>query len=320
MKSPSVKKQDAKELAVVLKDASTPTVERPVVLGEEFYIALHGDTHGGHKLGLLSPHSMLLDMDGYGHLKPWYPARNTLTDQIYEWYSDDILWVRNKIEDKPLVVFHNGDPTQGQKYPREWVSTRAADQVFIAEENMAPWFDIPSLRAFRFTKGTGSHELGEGSSTLLIARLLQYRFREADIGVSYHYLVNLGGVMVDVAHHGTSPGIRDWTEANVLRLYTMDLMKRDIKKGHAPPQLVVRSHYHTMAWATVNERMGTEFYRCESVILPGYCGIDDYARKVTGSKSEVHIGLVLVHVKDGLIVEVLPHFRILDMRTKEVIT
>lgn len=315
----STKEQDVKELEIILEDASKPTSERPVKLGDEFYIALFGDTHGGHKLGLLNPDSMLVDMDGYGHLKPWYPARNALNDQVWDWYLEDVAWVQEQISDKPLVTFHNGDPTQGQKYPREWISTRASDQIFIAEENMAPWFDIPNLRAFRFTKGTGSHELGEGSSTLLIARLLQYRFRDSDIGVSYHYLVNIGGVTVDVAHHGPSPGIRDWTEANILRLYTMDRMKRDIKKKLAPPQLLVRSHYHTMAWATVNERMGAEYYRCESVILPGYAGIDDFARKVTGSKDEVHVGLVLVHVKDGDIVKIMPHFRILDMRTKEII-
>ena len=274
------------------------------------------DVHSGHKLGLMLPGVQLQEDGPEGEPQWWEPCPNATQKLINSLYASDVLWLRDLAGDDPVTVVLNGDLTQGDKYPREWVSTRKADQISIAVHNLKPLFQVGmDVQRVLLAKGTGSHELGEGSSTILIADQLR-PLTNAQVEVAYHYEVSTSGTLIDIAHHGPGPGIRKWLEGNVLRLYAQSIMQSALEEGKEPPRLVVRSHYHTMTWQTVRYRVREKFYSTDIVILPAYSGLDDFARQATRSKGSYHIGMVAAEIVDGELVRIYPHFRIVDGRRK----
>jgi len=70
-------------------------------------------------------------------------------------------------------------------------------------------------------------------------------FKNKDIKMCQHGLLDIDGVTIDYAHHGPFPGSRSWLKGNIARYYLRDLMMREIMNGNSPPKLVVRAHYHT---------------------------------------------------------------------------
>ena len=282
------------------------------------------DTHGGHVLGLMLP-GVTLYQEQFNsktletEVVEWEPEPNPLQAMLNSWYVEDLEFVEKLAAGRPITGHHNGDPTQGTKYPREWVSTREADQVLIAENNLRQGYLLSNMEAYYLTMGTGSHEMGEGSSTILIARMLQQRFPEIKTRISNHWLMSINDVEFDIAHHGPGPGSRKWLDANNLRWYVNDIMQRDVDRDRVPPAVVVRSHFHTIAMATSHYRKKTTFYTTQGVLTPGYTGLDFFARQATRSKNEVTVGIVVFEISAKGKVNIETNFRILDTRTREII-
>jgi len=288
-------------------------------------VAFFSDTHGGHKLGLLNPDTEIptvrLEPDGDGEMVP-VPGilKPTLGPTARDWlwpnYQNDIRGVVDFAHGDPLYADHNGDLCQGDKYHDELVVSRQADQLFIAEYNMRPWCQIPNLVAFRFTEGTSAHDFGEGTAAHLVARMLRAQYPNVNIGAMAHGLLTIGGIEIDIAHHGPYPGSRTWLRGNVARYYLRSLMQDCINMGKRPPRLVVRSHYHEY----VHERVeidGKELYVSDIIITPAYCGLGTYSRQATKSKHLLDTGMVAVEIIDGDLGRIKPFRHRLDLRTRE---
>jgi len=239
-------------------------------------------------------------------------------------------------------VFHNGDLTQGVKYKDQLVSTRVADHDIIAYHNIEPWLRLPNVRVLRLIAGTGSHILHEASSPILLMKMLQPAFSTKDITVVYHDRPVVDGAIFDVAHHGPSSGIREWTQGNQLRYYAKSIVFHDVHRGRHPPHLIVRAHFHRLHPEVVNVRMSSVLlaflawkergyegafarpeedvgvYEARIVLLPSYCWMGEYGRQATGSASSISIGLVAVEVVDG-VMRWPPHYfeREIDLRRDE---
>ena len=204
----------------------------------------------------------------------------------------------------------------GNGKARELVSTRAADQFEIAFANLAPWMAVPNLQRMVFAKGTGYHELEEGSAALIVAA--RVRTAGIKVDVPYHWKATIGGVNFDLAHHGSPPGSRYWLRGNILRLYTQSIMDDELVEGHDPPDVLLRGHYHQYVSEVVTRRARGKTWRTHAAICPSYCFIDDYARKVAKSPPKATIGMLAFEVVDG---RVTPHefIRTFDFTTKEVV-
>lgn len=215
----------------------------------------------------------------------------------------------------PIFPILNGDPTQGAKYASETVSYSMSAQMLIAFANIRPLLQLPNVTKFRIASSTGSHVFEFGSADILLVNHLRTEFPQVDTKAVYHGLMRVNGATVDFAHHGPSPGIREWTKGNVARLYLQSLMFREIINDCTPPELVVRSHYHEcvrLMWEVGK-------YRSWLVITPSYQVMGDHSHQITRSLEREEHGMVAVEIENSRIVEVHKLTKILDMRHREEI-
>ena len=281
-------------------------------------LACMSDTHGGHRLALMNPETILYDENPDGELEPWSPKPGPTQRALWPWYLEDVARVVDLAAGCPIVVAHHGDIIQGGNgRARELVSTRIADQEEIAWWNLQPWLALPNLDRFILIKGTGYHELEEGSGALSVASRLRAAGRRVD--VPYHYRPTIAGVRCNLAHHGAPPGSRAWLRGNVLRLYVQSVMDDCLAEGLEPPDLLLRGHYHQLVTEVVTRRARGRAWRTQAVLLPSYSFIDDYARKVAKSPERITVGMVAFVLESGRASEPYEFTRTLDYTTKEVL-
>lgn len=282
---------------------------------ERVILVALADTHGGSKYGLLSPEVILYDESPEGDLVAYTPTLSVTQEYFWKLYLSHIQEVKKIAGRDKIVVLHVGDLTQGLKYPQALVSTRIADQLMIAIENMKPWCEMENVTHIRFAVGTASHEFQESTSPIVVSNMLAEKYKSKNIELCQHGLADIAGLSVDYAHHGPSPGIRVWTHGNVARYYLRDIMLGEINHGCAPPELVVRAHYHT----PVEEYLKIGKYKSWLYVLPAYCAPNLHARQVTKSISRMINGLNVYEIVGGEIVRTHELHSAKDIRTKEKI-
>jgi len=279
-------------------------------------VVLLSDTHAGHKVGLLNPSTVLTDEHG----EAYSPQPNKT--QLYLWalYQEHIEAVAELAGRSPVILIHNGDITQGTKYPAHLTLPLISDQVIAGAENLRPWYEHPSikLRCVRIIVGTAAHGW-EGAGEVLVANRLAQRWPRTDTKPLYHAqlaFTNQQGQVVDCAHHGPFPGGRKWLRGNSARYYLTSAMMAELVDGETPPRVYARAHYHEWVRETVRVRSHGQDVTSDLVITPSYSGIDDYVRRATRSKRKIDHGLVCLVFEDGLR-DIVPLYRELDIRTRE---
>lgn len=276
------------------------------------------DTHGGHVLGLCNPNTMLesIDTNTITKYNPTLSETQKFIYEVYEWGKEEVIKLAKKDD---IILIHNGDPTHGNALFLTKQSGRMSDQILIAQENIDVWLQYANVKMVRFAVGTGVHEMGEGSASLLVSELLRNKHPKVNIGVVYHGLLDIGGFLIDYAHHGPNRGSRKWLEGNELRYYLRSIMMHDIMKGKCPPHLVLRGHYHTYQREFLEIMVNEFFVKSWAVLLPGFTLKDDYTRQATKSGSEQHVGMVAFELYDNQIVNCHQFIKNVDLRTKESI-
>lgn len=279
------------------------------------------DTHGGHKTGLLAPDVKLYDETPDGETVPWYPAQNAFQRYTWQLYTEKIIpKVADIAGDDPVYVNHLGDQIHGNKHPEQLISTRLADQIEIAVANWGPVFSgLPTLSGVRAVAGTGAHEYGEGSATLLITSALRSRYPAVDIMPLYHGLARIGGASIDYSHHGPGQSSRIWLEGNTARFYLRDIMLRSLRDGHMPPDLVLRGHIHTPISELVSIWSHNRMIESRIVVCPPLTGLSDYARQATRSIYEIIVGATVIEIVRGKIMPPIFITETIDVRTKEIL-
>lgn len=277
------------------------------------------DTHAGSKLALMSPEVTLHDEDEAGNLVKYAPELTASQRHLWNVYQKCINFTSEYAEKDEILVIHNGDLTQGTKYPRALVSTRVSDQVAIAVENLSPWLELPNVKYLRISIGTGAHNLTEGATELLAAQVLKERFPKKSIEVLYHGLLFVNDVPIDYAHHGPFPGSRAWLRGNVARLYLRSLMM-DAALAYAPiPSLVMRAHYHTPLQVSENLTAGGQFHESTLLISPSFSMLDDHAHQATHSKDSVSNGIYIAELLPRKVNRIIPMYETIDIRTQETL-
>ena len=287
-------------------------------MGSRRLVAIFSDTHAGSRLGLMPPDVVLWDEDEEGNPVAWTPKQSAVQEWLWRHYTADMDAAWMLADGDPLLLVHNGDLTQGRKYPTELVSTRESDQITIAVANIARWFDRRGIQAARLIHGTGSHGFNEATADQLVAAQLRAMHPGRDIVTVRHGLFTVDGVLIDCAHHGPSPGIRQWTNGNQLRYYATSLMNDELLRGRVPPRVVVRSHYHTYTRETVRVH-GEHEWVTDIIVTPAYCGMNEYAAQATRSAYLISCGLVVIEIVDGALREVHALTRAVDLRREETL-
>jgi hypothetical protein len=280
------------------------------------------DTHGGHKLGLCNPNVLLQQIEN-GEIK-WVSPQLSETQkwmyEAYEWGISEVISLAGKDE---IVLIHDGDPTHGKASFLELMSSRMSDQILIAQSNFEIWTRYKNLKAIRFAVGTGIHEMGEGSSSILINNYLQGKYPKLNTSVVYHGVLTIQSpkrnFVVDFSHHGANTGSRTWLTGNEMRYYLRSIMIRELMDGKTPADLYLRGHYHTYMREYLEIAANGNTHESWMVLLPGFTFKDDYTRRVTRSEFKQSIGMVAFELLDGKLYDTHKLVRTVDIRTKEIL-
>lgn len=278
-------------------------------------LAVCSDTHGGLKVALMNPETILFSEDERGNYVAYHPQLSESQKFLWGSYLQNLQDLKDIADGAPIMGLHLGDECNGNKHPDLLVSDRIADQIIIAEYNALPMLDMNNLVWYRQVVGTGAHNFGFGSSAISLCHSLQNRYSNKDIRPLYHGLLDYCGVTVDYAHHGPNPGSRNWLKGNVARFYLRDIMQRGIMSGNTPPRLVLRGHYHVPVYELLEERG----YTSELYILPSYSFLNDHSVQASQSQFEVTIGMNIYEIENGNISQTHRLHKTLDLRTVEVI-
>jgi hypothetical protein len=273
------------------------------------------DTHGGNKLALMNPDTLLFQENEEGEIVPYHPALTASQQYLWKVHQECVKKAIDIADGDEILLTHLGDETQGNKYPQLLVSTRLADQITIAEYNLRPWFQIPNLKIFRQVIGTQAHNFGEGSSAINLCNTLSARYPALNIKPLYHGLIEYNGYLIDCAHHGPGPGSRNWLAGNVARFYLRDIMINELTSGRKPPDMVTRGHFHT----PVHEPLEMKGHYSEIFIMPSFSMLGDHAIQVTQSTPEITHGILVTEIEDGKLLRQHRIYETRDTRSKEVL-
>jgi len=282
-------------------------------------------THAGHELGLLSPETWFpeyhLNEDGEMVLvdkvqKPLNPTQQTLW-KLYTDHIDELFYI---VGDDKLGITHLGDAQQGTKYMDGLVFNEEGQQTILVVNNWAPFFGYKKKPDFiRHVWGTPSHRFGSNSIPMIIHRNLKMMYPRVDIKTYRHGLMELNGMLFDVAHKRAGPGIRNWTEGNVFRLYCQSLLEDELDDGNTPPVLVVGSHYHTRVEVVYVKFYQGMKHKITGIIVPSYQMMTNFAHDKTQSKHKLITGMAVVEIINGKIHDVIWLVQESDLRVKDVI-
>lgn len=280
-------------------------------------LVVQSDPHAGHKLGLMLPGVSWLEKDETGSYQQYTPKPTAFQEWLTSIHDRTLELAKNMSKGDEIVLIINGDITHGNKYPEQLVSTSIANQILIAINNMQPWLALDNLSTFRITVGTAAHNFKENTAEILVADSLAREHRDKNIRVLHHGLANIGGALIDYAHHGPHPGSRYWLSGNIARLYARSIIMSEIASGKTPPALIVRGHYHTFIHEIVSSYLGDVIRNTAMVIMPSMCGLSDHAQQASQSSSRVMCGMMIFEIIDGKIVDTVPVIETVDNRTYE---
>lgn len=276
------------------------------------------DMHCGNKYGLMCPTT---DVRGVSGDKVKASSLNGYTEwNKYLWddvYTPGIKQVQELAGKDDIYVIHNGDLVQGDKYDDDLSSTRMSDQILLANDCLSLWCEMQNVVGVRLTTGTGAHTFGEGSATDLVANLLSSKY-DKDVMAIDHGLLDVFGLSIDYAHHGPSPGTREWVTGNAARGYARDIMMQEVFHGEIPPGLILRSHFHKYVREVVTMIVGDIEYESTIVVTPSLCLLGNHGRQAMRSISRVKNGMVAFEIIDGRIYQTHRMIKTVDLRKREI--
>lgn len=286
-------------------------------------IAIRGDTQGGHSGGLVNPETLIPDMEitEEGDLVIGWrnPELRPVQKRLWVWHCQDLDNIQKLADGDPIVWIEMGDLTQGAVFKDDLAETALSSQYFISKWNTKPLLQLPNVRSMYIVRGTGVHVWGEGSTETMLTHTLHEMFPWLTVKITTHWLLAFDGFLLDVAHHGPGPGIRNWTRGNVFELYCKSLMKDDIELGNPTPDVILRGHKHEFIYRPVVNQVKNRIWKADGFITPPYCFIGDHAQKATNSPSFMGVGMLALEIVNGKLLDFHPFTHFVDLRTREVV-
>jgi hypothetical protein len=224
-------------------------------------LAVVGDTHTNSTLGLCPPY---VELDDGGQ----YLASEF---QLALWNAwEDYVGCVSELsleQNAPVFTVFNGDITDGDHHNTSQIITRnTATMQRIAVKALSPLIDV-SDRVY-VIRGTASHTGGAGAKEEEFARDISAVHSSEGVSSWYSLLINVNGVIVDIAHH-TTMGRLPWTSKNAANKLAATSLFNYANRGMRLPDLVFRSHNHRYADSY-------DSFRVRAVCLPGWQGKTEY--------------------------------------------
>ena len=283
-------------------------------------VAVRGDTQGGHSGGLLNPETDFPDiaLDESGRRVVTGFSRRELRPiqkKLWEWHEDARNQIGRLAGKDDLIFLELGDMTQGNTFTDNLAEAELNAQVIIARYNMIPWMRMRQIKKVRVTKGTGVHVWGNGATETVLVHWLADAYPKVDIAITDHWVLDVDGYLIDVAHHGAGPGIRNWTKGNVFDLYIKSKIRDALDRNEAPPNMVLRGHFHEFTYGLAKHQIDEHIYKAEGYIIPPMCFIGAHAQKVIKSPDRMSLGMMALEIVNGKLLDAHHFIHSIDLRT-----
>jgi hypothetical protein len=206
-------------------------------------LAVVSDLHCGSTVGLCP--STGVELDDGSHYTP-SDAQVWLWDRWVEYWWE----VERIAAGRDIYVLINGDATEGDHHGTyQIISRNPGTELLVADLCLSVPMRLRPAGVV-IVRGTEAH-VGKGASLEeLMARQLQAQgstIIPADGRrlTHWHWQGEIGGVLVDAAHHGRM-GTRPWTKSNAVLGLAAEIWMHHAQGGRRAPDLAFRSHYHQL--------------------------------------------------------------------------
>ena len=163
-----------------------------------------------------------------------------ITNRNQTWLLEKLKDVKKRVtaiaKTKPIAVMLGGDLIEGHHHSALQVWGNFKGQRDAAVELLMPFANIATwLLAL---PGTDAHAGDDGEHDRTVAEELGADIHDAQ------RMVELGGRLIDWAHHGISVGGHEWTEENGLISVVRDVYSYARNEGLRVPDLIISHHAH----------------------------------------------------------------------------
>lgn len=220
---------------------------------------------------------------------------------IWQQYEEGINNVATLRKGKQLILTVNGDPVEGMHHDTTQLITSRIEEQEDIFSDVFDWtlkqlkFNEKKGDKLFFTTGTPAHGDNGNQSDERIASQFDGVVKMRDARYTWdRLLLDINGVMFDIAHQGPSPGSRAWTRENGLR-NTLKSIYFDALNNNSPiPDWWIRSHVHTYVKDTYHGLQQD----ISGVLTPALQLKTEHAYK-NHSVKLAHIGIVYMTIKDN---------------------
>ena len=244
-------------------------------------VAIVSDLHVGSTVGLCPPNGIELE-DG-GRYMP-----NTVQGWTWDRWCEFWQDARDFAAGAEVIGIVNGEFVDGNHHGTTQIATPSpAMMAAAAIDVMQPACKLASQ--WYVTKGTAAHvSPGGASDAAIAARLGAVCDPETNQHAAYHWRVQVGPVLFDLAHH-IGGNIRPWTRGTNIRAEVIEALIHT----HHRPMVIVRSHVHTYV------DTGSTFGDVLGVVTPAWQLKTEYAHRVTRNPQRTVGGLLFEVTEQG---------------------
>lgn len=243
-------------------------------------LAAVSDLHVGSTVAICPPSGIALE-DG-GRYTP-NVAQVWIWDQ---WMRYRAVLAGYKRSGWKVVLIVNGEFIDGLHHESSQLAANSPEiMASAAVEVMMPM--VNTCDVLYVTRGTEAHSGKGAASDYAIARELG-AVRDPDSGqcAAYQWRIDVGGVIVDAAHHVTG-GSRMTTRGNNIRAEMQDALLANVA-----PDIMIRSHVHTYA------DTGRMFWPRQGVVTPAWQLKTAFTHRVTRLPAR-EVGGVVFEIENG---------------------
>lgn len=251
-------------------------------------IIVFSDTHIGCKLALVHPDGAELDEGGLYKPSPLQLKLWAIWEQFWQ------EWVPRVTHGEPFAVVHNGDAIDGSHHhaTTQWTQN-LADQRRHAERILKPVVEACEGRYYHI-RGTEAHVGQSGTEEEQLAKSLGAIKSKEGHHARWELWKRLGDNLIHFTHHiGTTSSAAHETSAVNAELASA--FNEAGRWGHAPPQIIVRSHRHR----SCEIRMPAKWGYATAFVTPAWQLKTPYVFRIPGGRNSTpQVGGSLIRLGD----------------------
>ena len=243
-----------------------------------FKVAVVSDLHIGSTVALPAAREYVLPDGQRLHASP---------AQLWVLECWNKFWAEfHKLPAKRSAIIVNGEFCEGEHHAAQQISGQAEVMESMAIELMRK--HVSKVDKLYVVRGSQAHSKQQGMADETVARELGAARNASGWRSDYRWRIEVGGVLLDVAHHISGGGV-PWTAGNNVRRALMTTVLRAAERGERAPDIMLRAHVHQPATF--------EFGHTRIFITPSFKLRDEYAHKIGASLAP--IGGIFITVDNG---------------------